>query len=82
MKNNNTTNQGGGTSLVVQWIRIRLPMQGTRVQSLVREDTTCRRATKPARLQLLSLCPAAREATAMRSPCIHDNYKTAPARHN
>ena len=25
----------GGTSLVVQWIRIRLPMQGMQVQSLV-----------------------------------------------
>ena len=36
-----------GTSLVVQWLRIRLPMQGTRVWALVREDPTCRRATKP-----------------------------------
>ncbi|KAJ8785966.1 hypothetical protein J1605_006926 [Eschrichtius robustus] len=36
-----------GTSLVAQWLRIRLPMQGTRVRSLVREDPTCRRATKP-----------------------------------
>ena len=35
------------TSLVVQWLIIRLPMQGTRVQSLVREDPTYRRATKP-----------------------------------
>ena len=38
-----------GTSLVVQWLRIHLPMQGTRVQSLVQEDPTCRRATKPMR---------------------------------
>ena len=38
---------GGGTSLVVQWLRIRLPMQGTGVQALVQEDLTCRRATKP-----------------------------------
>ena len=37
-----------GTSLVVQWLRIRLTMQGTRVQSLVREDPTCCGATKPA----------------------------------
>ena len=36
-----------GTSLVVQWLRIRLPMQGTRVQSLVSEDPTGRGATKP-----------------------------------
>ena len=38
-----------GTSLVAQWLRIRLPMQGTRVQALVQEDPTCRRATKPVR---------------------------------
>ena len=36
-----------GTSLVAQWLRICLPVQGTRVQSLVREDPTCHRATKP-----------------------------------
>ena len=35
------------TSLVAQWLRIRLPMQGTQVQALVWEDPTCRRATKP-----------------------------------
>ena len=34
-------------SLVVQWLRICLPMQGTRVRALVWEDPTCRRATKP-----------------------------------
>ena len=28
-------------SLVVQWIRIRQPMQGAQVRSLVREDSTC-----------------------------------------
>ena len=31
----------------VQWIGIRLPMQGLRVQFLVWEDSTCRRAAKP-----------------------------------
>ena len=35
-----------GASLVAQWIRIRLPMQGTWVWALVREDPTCRGATK------------------------------------
>ncbi|XP_069901865.1 Golgi membrane protein 1 isoform X2 [Globicephala melas] len=40
---------GNGTSLVAQWLRIRLQMQGTWVQALVREDPTCRRATKPMR---------------------------------
>ena len=28
-------------------LRIRLPMQGTQIQSLVQEDPTCRRSTKP-----------------------------------
>ena len=36
-----------GASLVAQWLRILLPMQGTRVQALVWEDPTCRGATKP-----------------------------------
>ena len=34
-------------SLVAQWLRIHLPMQGTRVRALVQEDPTCRGATKP-----------------------------------
>ena len=36
-----------GTSLVAQWLRICLPMQGTQVRALVQEDPTCRGATKP-----------------------------------
>ena len=36
-------------SLVAQWLRIRLPMQGTRVRALVRENPTCHGATKPVR---------------------------------
>ena len=36
-----------GTSLVAQWLRIRLPMQGTWVRSLVWEDPICRAANKP-----------------------------------
>ena len=67
-------------SLVVQWLRIHLSMQGTQVQCLVRKDSTCRGASKPTRcnywaqaLQLLkSACPGACarqwEATIMRSP--------------
>ena len=63
---------------MVQWIRIHLPMQETWVGSLVWEDSTCYRATKPASqsywarvLQLpkpVPLEPALREATARRSP--------------
>ena len=36
-------------SLVAQWLKILLPMQGTRVRALVQEDPTCRGATKPMR---------------------------------
>ena len=39
----------GWASLVAQWLRIRLPMQGTRVQALGREVPTRRGATKPGR---------------------------------
>ena len=34
-----------GASLVAQWLRICLPMQGTRVPALVWEDPTCHGAT-------------------------------------
>ena len=34
-------------SLVAQWLRICLPMQGTRVRALVWEDPTCRGGTRP-----------------------------------
>ena len=37
------------TSLVAQWLRIRLPMQGTWVRALVQENLTCHGATKPVR---------------------------------
>ena len=36
-----------GASLVAQWLKICLPMQGTWVQALVREDPTCRGAARP-----------------------------------
>ena len=38
---------GTGASLVAQWLRICLPMQGTRVRALVWEDPTCRGAAGP-----------------------------------
>ena len=34
-------------SLVAQWLRVCLLMQGARVRALVWEDPTCRRATGP-----------------------------------
>ena len=36
-------------SLVAQGLRIRLPVQETLIRALVREDPTCRGATKPVR---------------------------------
>ena len=38
-----------GTSLVAQWLRICLPIQGREFQALVREDPTCHWATNPMR---------------------------------
>ena len=37
----NNIKEQSWTSLVVQWIRIRLPVQETQDQSLVQEDSTC-----------------------------------------
>ena len=54
------------TSLMVQWLRIHLPMQGTRVRSPVWEDQLSPRtsSTEP---EIRSPRAAIREATAMRS---------------
>ena len=46
-KSNNILKFNVGPSLVAQWLRIHLPMQGTWVRALVREDPMCRGATKP-----------------------------------
>ena len=40
-------NKVSGASLVAQWLRMCLPMQGTRVQALAWEEPTCRGATRP-----------------------------------
>ena len=57
------------TSLVVQWIRIHLPRQGTWVLSLVLEDSTCLRATK-------STCHNYRTHTL--EPVIHNYWVRTP----
>ena len=44
-------------------MRIRPPMQGTRVQALVQEDPTCRGATKPAPLAATRESPHAAAKT-------------------
>ena len=40
-------NENYQTSLVAPWVRICLSMEGTQVQSLVQEDSTCLGVTKP-----------------------------------
>ena len=45
-----------GTSLVVQWLKICLPMQRTWAQSLVREDPTSHASAKPMHHNHGSLC--------------------------
>ena len=42
-----TRRKDRGASLVVQWLKVCLPMQGKWVRALVQEDPTCRRAAGP-----------------------------------
>ena len=63
--------KGIRASLVAQWLRVCLLMQGTRVRALVWEDLTCRVSNWAREPQLLSLrvwslCSATREATMVR----------------
>ena len=60
-------------SLVAQWLRICLPMQGTRVRALVWEDPYMPQSGWAREPQLLSLrvwslCSATREAAMVRGP--------------
>ena len=81
-----------GTPLVAQWLRIRLPMQGTRVQSLVREDPTCWGATKPVRhnywacvlqpLKSAHLEPVLRNKRRHRREDHAPQWRVVPARRN
>ena len=81
-----------GISLVLQWLRICLPMQGTWVWSLVWEDPTCCRETKPLRHNYWSPCalnlapqqekPPQWEAMLQKSsPSTHCNYSKPEHRH-
>ena len=55
------------TSLVVEWLRILLAMQGTQVQFLVGElDPTCLRASKPACCNYRARAPCTMQ---LESPC-------------
>ena len=54
------------TTLVVQWLRIRLPTREPWVQALVQEDSTCHGATKPVCHNYLSLHSRACEPQLLR----------------
>ena len=56
------------TSPVEQWLRIRLPMQGTQVRALVWEDPTCCGATNPVRHNYRA-CTLELESHNYWSPC-------------
>ena len=61
------------TSLVVQWLKIRRPMQRTQVQSLVQEDPT-----RPATTELQLLKPMGLEARLHK----RSRHNEKPARRN
>ena len=63
-------------SLVVQWLRIHLPVKGIRVRSLVQEDPTCHGATKPVCHNCL--CPRARKPQLL-SPCATTTEPVRPS---
>ncbi|KAJ8776263.1 hypothetical protein J1605_015561 [Eschrichtius robustus] len=66
------------TSLLAQWLRLLLPMQGTRVQALVREDPTCHGATKPMchNYGACALEPPTRLEPMLRNKRSHRNEKS------
>ena len=69
------------TSLVVQWLRIHLPIPGIQLRSLAWEESTCHRATKPVfqsswNCMPWSLSSSRREATTVRRP--HTETRVAP----
>ena len=61
-----------GASLVAQWLRVCLPVQGTRVRALVWEDPTCRGATRSVCHNCWACasgaCAPQREAAMVRGP--------------
>ena len=71
-------------SLVAQWLGIRLPMQGTQVRALFREDPTYRGATGPMRHNCWArtLEPASHNywGPCAWSPCSAAGEATAPQR--
>ena len=67
------------TCLVAEWVRIRMPMQGTQVRSLVQEDTISCRATKPMHCNYPGHLP--RACHTHKQPA-HGNWREEPPCHN
>ena len=73
------------TSLVVQWIRLCMPMQGTRVQSVVQEDPACHGATKPMHHNCWSPCSrvyAPQQEKPLQGVACALQQRVAPTRHS
>ena len=70
---------------MVQWMGIHLPAQGTWVQSLLREDSTCHGTIKTRVAQLLSRCSRAQELQLRKpvhvEPALHREATTARSLH-
>ena len=64
-------------SIGLQWISVCLPMQGTQVQFLVWENSTCHRATKPVHHSYWAHHPRAQEQQPL-SPCATANEGWVP----
>ena len=74
----------GGTSLVVQWLTIHLPVQGIWVRALVQEDPTCQGATKPVSHNYWAHVPQLLKPTCLE-PVLHNkrsHHNEKPAHHN
>ena len=69
-------------SLVVQWLRIHLPLQGTRVRALVWEDPTCHRAAKPMCHNYRTLCSRAHEPQLLKPACLEPMLHNKRSHHN
>ena len=74
-----------GPSLVVQWLRIYLPMQGTWVHSLVQEDPMCHKATKPVHHNYQAQAPRAcppQQKKSLQWEAHVPQWRVVPARRN
>ena len=74
-----------GTSLVEQWLRVRLPMQGTRVRSLIREDPRASEQLSPRATTTEARALTARAPQQEKPPqweARAPQWRAAPARRN